>query len=71
MHALRARQRPRVFPLDFDLHGGRQSGDWPDTGFEEVVGWPSVGWTLLYHLLMAAYVYIFERDSGGDIASPD
>jgi len=26
MRALRARQRPRVFPLDFDLHGRRQSG---------------------------------------------
>jgi hypothetical protein len=29
MRALRARQRPRVFPLDFDLHGGRQSGELP------------------------------------------
>ena len=28
MRALRARQRPRVFPLDFDLHGGRQLGKW-------------------------------------------
>ena len=27
MRALRARRRPRVFPLDKDLHGGRQSGN--------------------------------------------